>query len=288
MCADKTRTTAIRKQSIFAFVEEEDKMPLSVFFAKDFIGYVNRQDAGKGETSESIYLLCKPAVFEALTTPTPNDGMATVKSWNREGNYYWNKYHTASISSRNRQLRQSQELLIKEIQDFYRAEGSCVAYVYGPRGCGKSTAVKYLARRLGGTACKTFNPSEPGDTFEKLLRYSSPSESCPLVIVFDECAGMIRRIRDEKIQRHKNIPIQIADVAGWNSFLDDFGEGSYCHCILVMICNESPRDLLKVTETKDQREDMFYPMLREGRVNLFFAFSANDVKVHTKFDDTSS
>jgi hypothetical protein len=272
MITDKTKVTMIRKGAKFSLLEEEDSMPLNIFVICNGVGFLSRQDAGKGEYTDCAYLFCTPATFEQATKPVQvNPFMKEIKSWNREGNYYWSKYHSSANAIKDYTLRPVQEELISKIQDYFIANGSCVAYIYGEMGGGKSTACRYLAERLDGAICKTFDPTEPGDTFGKLLRFASPDSKRPLIVIFDECAGMILRIRDERIERHKGSPIQVRDRAGWNSFLDDFGGGSFANCILLMTANQSPKTLLGHEE--------HFPMLRPGRVNLYFEMRAD--RLHT-------
>ena len=42
------------------------------------------------------------------------------------------------------------------------------------------------------------------------------------------------------ITPHKNLPIQAANKAGWNQFLDEIQIGMYPHLILILTTNKTP------------------------------------------------
>jgi hypothetical protein len=273
---EKSIVTSIKKNIKFSTIIDEDDLPLDFFFGWCYIGYIDRKDATKGEVIDVVYVICTKNTFKILSTNKNESKTKVVKSWDREGNYFWGKYHNSKLAIKDYNLRDSQEQLLLEIQNHYFENKSCVAYIYGEMETGKSTIYKYLAERLNGSVCRTFDPTEPGDTFTKLLRRVDPEFNNPLIVVFDECSKLIIKIRDDKIEPHKHIPIQIRGRAKWNEFLDDFGGGSYANCILLLISNDSPK-VLAFNEHA--------PLLRKNRVNLYFKLSKEKVDIFKSIDE---
>jgi hypothetical protein len=64
---------------------------------------------------------------------------------------------------------------------------------------------------MNGKLIRQFDPTEPGDTLIRLNRDTEPDEETPIIIMIDEVDIMIRRIIDQKITLHKDIPTLVKD-----------------------------------------------------------------------------
>ena len=148
--------------------------------------------------------------------------------------------------------------VVDRICERFSEKRRCCVFIHGVGGAGKSTVGLLVACRLNGTYCHTFNPTEPGDTLQNILRDSEPSDDNPTIIVLEEANVIIRAIHDGTIQKHKNITTCVYNKSTYNSFLDDLI--MYRNVIVIMTSNEN----------KDTIDALDPCYLRKGRVNEYF------------------
>jgi hypothetical protein len=142
----------------------------------------------------------------------------------------------------------------------------CTALLTGKPGAGKSSIPLILANELLKEKeevyfVDNFNPTSPGDSFDKLYSHIEPTKDKPMIVVLEEVDNIVRRLK-EGIPSHKVSPILIQDKPSWNSFFDNFGKGRYRHVYFIMTSNKSQ-------EWFDE-EDPSY--CRKGRCDLRVAF----------------
>lgn len=150
--------------------------------------------------------------------------------------------------------------ILHQIIQHQKKHRHTVVYLHGPPGAGKSVLSLLAARDLSGSYCSTLKPWQPGDNIGELHSEVEPSESNPLILVFDEFEGPLLRIHSG-IPPHNKIPISIPDKAGWNRMLDEIHWGLFPHTILFLTSNKPPSFIRKLDES----------YIREGRVDLVFA-----------------
>ena len=157
-----------------------------------------------------------------------------------------------------------QRIIIDEIQESYCKKGYYIVFIYGQPGTGKSMIPLLMANCVKGMYCSTFRPWLPGDTLCSLYNEAEPTEAKPLILAFDEVDSALVKIH-EGIEQHKNIPIPVANKAGWNHMLDDIQRGLYPHLILILTSNKEPAFI----------SDMDPSYLREARVDKIFHLEKN-------------
>lgn len=233
--------------------------PAGFFCGRWFCGYVHEIISHQGNSRTEVYLLCTKAKYSSLVDqPKSGETVRGIKLWERSGNFFHIKYTTRVLNLRGRDSNPSQLDVIAQVKEVFDAKEHAVAYIHGEPGAGKSMAALLLAREMKAALCKTFNPTEPGDSIADLYAQAAPTKETPLVIVLDEVDVILRKLADG-IPTVKYIPVAVKDKTTWNSFLDDIDLGLYPWLIVVMTSNKSP-------EWVEKELDPSY--IRPGRVDL--------------------
>jgi hypothetical protein len=192
----------------------------------------------------------------------------------REGTFGWFDYTQTSFYPPTMKATAPQQgVLEKLLASFDELDVSgenkkqyCTALLTGLPGAGKSSVPLILANELlkskeGVYFVDNFNPTDPGDSFDKLYSHIEPTKEKPMIVVLEEVDNIIRRLK-EGIPSHKSSPILIQDKPGWNSFFDNFGKGRYRNVFFVMTSN-------KPQEWFDGEDPSYF---RKGRVDLRIDF----------------
>jgi hypothetical protein len=194
--------------------------------------------------------------FSEITPKTAEP--KTITLFSRYGSYMNLFYSRLNIDVQGLNPIGAQSDVVDSICEQFAKKRRGVFFIHGVGGAGKSTIGLLAACRLNGTLCHTFNPSEPGDTLQNMLRDSEPSEEKPTIIILEEVNVMIRAIHDGTIQKHKNITTCVHNKSTYNSFMDDLI--MYRNVMIIMTSNEDKESIDKM--------DPCY--LRKGRVNAYF------------------
>jgi hypothetical protein len=242
-----------------------------IIFSRFCIGFIFEKVEERQKIQE-LYILLTKKRYESLIKD--DDDIETGKSsfvngteierYDREGNYFRLFYTPRKILFVNDPTeiqRFNQENIVSRIVEFYNINKRCTAFIHGLPGSGKTSIAYLLATELNGTLCKTFNPIEPNDTLSNLIDRVKPSKSKPLIILMDEINTTIRKIHNQSIDPHKDIPIPVFDKTTFNGFLDDMKYNPYI--ILLLTSNES----------KDAIDLLDSSYIREGRVNKYFTMN---------------
>jgi len=182
----------------------------------------------------------------------------TITMFSRAGSYMGLFYSRLNIDIQGLDPIGAQSDVVDNICERFAEKRRGVFFIHGVGGAGKSTIGLLVAGRLNGTLCHTFNPSEPGDTLENMLRDSEPTEDKPTIIIFEEANVMIRAVHEGTIQKHKNVTTCVHNKSTYNSFMDDLI--LYRNVMIIMTSNEDKATIDKL--------DPCY--LRKGRVNAYF------------------
>jgi Cdc6-like AAA superfamily ATPase len=185
-----------------------------------------------------------------------------VLIWSRAGSYTNIYYRSTQIDMSSIEPIGDQLYIVEDIVNKYRARQRLVVFVHGVTGAGKSTLGLFVAKQLSGLYCHTFNPSEPGDTFENLLRDTETmdeDEKKPLIVVIEEANEMIKAAHTNEVTLHKNVTTQVKSKGTFNTFLDNMM--FHNKVILILTSNQS----------KEEIDTLCPSYLRRGRVNAYYS-----------------
>jgi len=180
-----------------------------------------------------------------------------ISIYERMGNYY-NFYYEKRMFNMNKYYPSIQQKnILESITQLYNKQKRASIFISGDPGTGKSMIGFFLAKELNAKLCRTFNPTDPGDTMIKLIRDLEPIFESPVIIVLDEANILIRKITDN-INSHKNIPILVYDKITFNRYMDDMM--FYENVILILTSNEPKKSMDDIDES----------YLRKGRIDEYF------------------
>jgi len=232
-----------------------------------YVLYVSKNDG-----DFTVYMVATAASFKRLTEEGDDEESLFDQGWMPPTNTEQNRINiferTGSYANQwfRKRQREGKEVacgqqgnIVSEIVKDYVKRKHTVAYIHGEPGTGKSMVGILVANEFGSHFCNTLKLWQPGDTLATLICEVEPTPQKPLVIVFDEFDAVIEKIH-VGIPPHKNIPIVVADKAGWNHMLDSIQRGMYPNIILILTSNRGP-DYIKSLDPS---------YIRKGRVDLTF------------------
>lgn len=251
-----------KKKSYYSHCDE-NKKPLGWFisFSELYIGYIQLFKNYRGSDKKIIWVFCMDHSRDKLYR---NNNKKLVKTNFLlkilfAYNSYWDRRYKMKELSLKIESYNYQEKIINDIISIYKEKGFLTSYLHGKPGVGKSCISYLLAKKLNSVLCNTFDPSEPGTTLDKLYSEAERTDGSPLIVVIDECDRLIKKIHNENIVLHKDIPTAVRDKQTFNNFLDQIDIGLYYNMILLLISNRSREEIHK--EYND------YSYLRDGRIH---------------------
>jgi hypothetical protein len=270
---------ALKKIPKRATIISEDN-PRGWVWGWPYFGYIlettNSGHFGPSANTE-FYLYTTKNFYNTITTHKPinlSDKPQTISMWTRTGNYFGLHYSKRDLDVTKCEPRKNQEEPLETIIKHFSAKNHTVVYLHGDPGTGKSMIPLLLAKKMNGSYCIAHNPTNPGDSIDLLYNAVCPTTDNPLVIVFEEIDIMVDKIHTGRINMHKNIPTQIMDKIGFNTYLDLIDRGLYPSLILIMTSNKSP-------EYIDSLDGSY---IREGRVDLRIKINVFDKSVDSLDD----
>jgi len=262
----------ITKLSIKRATFIKESKPYGFVYGKWYIGYISKNENEK-EGGQTMYLVIRSNDYEKInkeiTSEIDKEGKVVeqkfITFWDRTGNpWWWNyrerKYNTTKYMPY--EPRDYQQNIIDNIKETIkgRSSKSGTFFCYGEPGVGKSAMLMLLVKQLEGFYCDTWNPTDAGDYLNKAYRSINPTDEKPLVMVLEECDGILMDILENRIKPHKEIPIQIRKKMDWNKMLDKINYGLYPNLILILTSNIHLEDI----NVKDGS------LLRENRIHGAF------------------
>ena len=185
-----------------------------------------------------------------------------VSIWSRRGGYENMYYSRLKVDLSMIYPIGDQSYIVQDILEKYREKERLVVFIHGVTGAGKSSIGLLLAKELNGNYSNKFNPIDPGDSFQSLLRdidvHEDEEQRMPFVIVMEEIDTMIEAVHKGEVVNHKKVTTMIRNKASYNTFFDDMI--IYSKIILILTSNKSKEEIDKL--------DTSY--LRNGRVNAYY------------------
>jgi hypothetical protein len=246
--------------------------PSGYFIGWRCVGYYNYADTYDNVSAE-IHLFTTSAHFKQLfetekqAITFSNDDKVVVKQTNpltiysRTGSYTNLFYSRLRIDVQGLEPKGRQQEIVEDICSRFTKNRRGVFFIHGVSGAGKSTIGLLVASRLNGTFCHTFNPTEPGDTLQIILRDSEPTDERPTIILLEEANELIRSAHQETVKKHKNITTRIHNKSTYNTFMDDLI--LYRNVMIILTSNEDKReiDALDPCYLRKGRVDEYYSMM---------------------------
>lgn len=266
------QTGKLEKLISFSSVKYGSSKSDGYFCGKWFIGYINRHVYNvlmKTKHYEKIIInRVEEELKEKLILP------GEILRYSRCGPYSNLEYVRFSYSIKKEPFN-FQKHIIDQILDIFDKKSYCVAVIYGSSGSCKSFTGNLLAKELTKkyeqvAFVDSFNPTDPGDTFENIYFATYPNINRPLVVVLEEVDIIINNIHYGNIYPHKHIHIPVRDKTSWNCFLDKFGQEYFKNVIFIMTTNKNMSYF-------DELDNSY---LRDGRVDIKF----NIDEIRKKFD----
>lgn len=179
----------------------------------------------------------------------------------RKGSYTHFDYKSKPFNIHINTPYKSQQTIIDNIEQIYNQKNIARVLIYGQPGLGKSLTALFLANKLQGSICSTFNFCDPGDGFHTLYEATNPEEKKPLVLLIDEIDVHLTNIVDNKVKHdHHYSPVEVYNKNTWNNFFDNFDWGFYNYVIIIMTSNKN----------KEYFDNLDPSYLRPGRVDAIY------------------
>ena len=232
------------------------------------VGFYNYIDACDGISAE-IHIVTTCYYFNTLFN-TENTSLSftnepakftprTLTIYSRTGSYTSMYYSRLHIDVNDLEPRGQQRDVLDSICEDFAKKRRGVYFIHGVSCAGKSTIGLLVGNRLNGSVCHTFNPTDPGDTIQSILRDSEPSSTSPTIIIIEEANTLIRNIHEGIIQKHKNITTCIYNKSTYNTFMDDLI--LYKNVMFIFTSNENKAAI-------DALDPCY---LRKGRVSGYYS-----------------
>lgn len=207
------------------------------------------------KSGEGLYILTTISFYKHIIGIDTKGHQINI--YERNGDFKGIFYGIRTFNVTRLKPHPNQKKIINIIKEHFVSHGQVIAMLYGKVGTGKSMTTLLLAKELGGSYCKSFNPTDPGNDIASIYNRSCPTNKNPLILVLEEADILIRNIHNEKIKAHKNIPTLIRNKTDYNNLFDDLNH-LYPNIIMVLTSNASPAEINAL--------DPCY--LRKGRVDL--------------------
>jgi len=130
--------------------------------------------------------------------------------------------------------------------------------ITGEPGGGKTFMGILIAKTLNGSICKTYSPTEPGDTLRNLYDTVKPTYESPLILLIDEFDGIIDLIHKNEVKCHDNIPIEVRNKTSWNTLLDDINLNMYPFIVVILTSNVNINTKYEQSYIRPGRVDLYY------------------------------
>ena len=257
---DKNTILKISNKIEHSAMRSEKNDPAGFFFGRLYCGYITETTP---EGVQTLYCVCSSNQFNKFTNTDSSikTGDKCIKLYTRTGsNYYCLRYKSNNFNCSSFVPRNKQAEILDDVVSYYKKNSRCVLMLTGEPGTGKSFMGILIAKALDGSICKTYKPSEPGDSLRNLYDTVNPTEANPLVVIIDEFDLIIDTIHKTEVECHETIPIEMRNKMSWNTLLDDVNLNIYPFIIVVLTSNLDKSTIINTYE---------HSYIRPGRVDLY-------------------
>ena len=237
---------------------------------QSFLAYITIGSSGDESDGASpvISLLCTHGVFKELLTDAkePDSDAASeggaetpIEIFERCGTFRYLYYQSRNVDLSRFTPTTHQRAMMDRIVPLFRKLGNrgCV-YVQGEPGKGKTLMAMLIAQEMGAKFCKTFNPTDPGDTMANLIEATNPTRESPLLLLMDECDGLFRRVHAGELKRHDEIPIAVHNKDTLNAWMDDLAQ--FTDNVMVLFISNQAKEKIDLLDPS---------YIRPGRIHAY-------------------
>ena len=203
---------------------------------------------------------CSSVKFEHTIAHTPKVKQE-VSIWARRGGYESLFYSRLKVDLSMISPMGEQAFIVEDIMEKYKAKERLIVFIHGVTGAGKSSIGLLLAKEMRGNYCNKFNPIEPGDNFQSMMRdldIEDSDERPPIIVVMEEVDTMIETIHRGEVPTHKKVTTMIRNKSSYNTFFDD------------MIIHTKVIFILTSNKSKEEIDKLDTCYLRQGRINAYY------------------
>lgn len=247
-----------------------------VYNRKLYIGKIgDRYSYDSRKDEMDLYIMCPVNLHNQIVKSLTINGNHAVnnkstitnsnqlKIYIRKGSYHHFQYTSKPFNIHINTPYKSQQTIINSIEQIYNQKNRARVLIYGQPGLGKSLTALFLANKLQGGICTTFNFCDPGDEFHTVYQTANPEEKKPLVLLIDEIDVHLTNIVENKVKHeHTYCPVEVYNKNTWNIFFDNFDWGFYNHVIIIMTSNKNKEyfDALDPSYLRPGRVDAIYEL----------------------------
>ena len=270
----------ILSKIIYSTKLDENNKPLGYFINNNCIGYYNQE-------LRTLYCICTEKNFKNITI---QPGIYTELECNKMVNgaddnsfitiYYkniqieHNYYRSRKLYVSHFLCYKNQQIVMDNIIQKYKDSRikSIVSLLHGNPNSGKSMISLLIAKHFKGGYCKTYKPSEPGDSIDTLYNTCNPKVDKPLVILLDEIDIIINKIHKNSVPPHNKVLTEVIDKISWNQLFDNISIGFYPYTIFILTTNKHPNEI----------NNMDPSYIRENRCHLILEMEKEEKEENEK------
>ena len=236
---------------------DENNNPVGYLLGDSYIGYYDHEN-------KILKCISNKCNYTKITMK-PNTITNTNKDVKEEYiKIYFKNNYTNYVMYTHRNFNVSrfitqpkQEKVIDQIIEQYNKSinNSHVCILFGRPNTGKSMVSLLLAKKLKSYYCKSYKPTDPGDSIDLLYSIVNPNSNTPLVILLDEFDIILDKIHNKKTEKNK-LPVltEVTDKTSWNQLFDNISIGFYPFTIFILTTNLNPVDINHLYDSSYIRE----------------------------------
>lgn len=231
---------------------------LTIICKRSFYQELDAEIKSKEEIDlDEEYIPCKTRSSSSQTT-------TNITYVTKRGEYGYFEYGTRVVNLESMSIHKTlnfydnQQILFRDIMNFYKNNHFCKVYLTGKPGCGKTFFAYLMAQKLDCYLCDVYKGNEPSSNFNEIYTRARVSSDKPMIVILDEIDIMISEIHNNPKMEHKKYNKEIYDKTSWNSFMDKIEYGMFPYVIILMTSNKKRQEINKF--------DTSY--LRDGRINI--------------------
>jgi hypothetical protein len=255
-------SSVLKEITLASLFDEDDKPSEYLFKFKPFI--LGRLYPKGTDAKQTLFLFCSNDTFELFKNSKNKSDLEKpkeklLKYVEKIGTVKYNiSFKPRPYKPKEIVLRSNQREIIEKIKDTFDVKESCIAYITGSPGSGKTELSRGLALDLNAHYIDQLELDRAGHNFTEIYNDLAPTKVAPLIVTFNEIDGLIYRMIKQDIVDHKHAEIDVRNKSNWNNLLDAIDNGQFRFTIFILTPNVAP----------DIIDNLDSSLLRKDRVDL--------------------